>query len=67
MKDGYEMLVAYFRSLYSCLFILPKPQDLLLTQKFVRRMKSIKHKTVDGQIFEKAVNLGPYCTYHDAI
>ena len=35
-------------------------QDLLLNQKIVRRMKGIKHKIVNSQIFEKAANLGPY-------
>ena len=37
-----------------------KAQDLLLIQKFVRRMKGSKRKIVNGQIFEKAANLGPY-------
>ena len=35
-----------------------KPQELLLIQKFVRRMKGRKCKIVIGQIFEKAANLG---------
>ena len=35
-----------------------KPKDLLLIRKFVRRMRVSKSKIVNGQIFEKAANLG---------
>ena len=35
-----------------------KPRDLLLIRKFARRMKGSKRKIVDGQIFEKAANIG---------
>ena len=41
-------------------FSLSKPKDLLLIQKFVRRMKGADCKIVNGQISEKAANLGPY-------
>ena len=34
-----------------------KPRDLLLIQKFLRRMKGSKCKIVNGQIFETAANL----------
>ena len=37
-----------------------KPHDLLLAQKFVRRMKGSKFKIVNCQIFKTAINLGPY-------
>ena len=37
-----------------------KPQDFPLIWKFVRRMKGSKRKTLNGQIFEKASNLGPF-------
>ena len=36
-----------------------KVEDLLLIQKFVRTMKGSKCKTVYGQIFERAANIGP--------
>ena len=39
-------------------FVSPKnAQDLLLIRKFVRRMKGVKYKTGNGQMFEKAANL----------
>ena len=37
---------------------LNKAKDLLLILKFVRRMKGRKRKIVDGQILERAANLG---------
>jgi len=40
--------------------IIVKAKDLLLIDKFVRRMKGSKRKIVPGQILEKAANLGPY-------
>ena len=39
---------------------LDKYQNLMLIRKFGRRIKGSKCKAVGGQIFEKAVNLGPY-------
>ena len=37
-----------------------KPQDSLLIQIDVHRMKGSKSKIVSDQIFEKAANVGPY-------
>ena len=37
--------------------ILNKPYGMLLIQKFVRKIKGSKRKTVNGQIFEWAANL----------
>ena len=42
------------------LYGLDRPQDLLLIQKFIRRMNDSLCKIVNGQIFEKAENLWPY-------
>ena len=42
------------------IFGLIKAKDLLLIRKLVRRMKDSKRKIVNGQIFEKAVNLVSY-------
>ena len=39
---------------------LVKPQDLLLIRNFARIMKRINRKIENGQVFEKAKNLGPY-------
>ena len=47
-------------SVQSMICFILKPQDLLPIPKFVRRTKGSKHKIVNGQIFEKAANLGPY-------
>ena len=41
------------------LCILSKPKDLMLTRKFVRRIKGIECKIFNGQTFEKAANLWP--------
>ena len=35
----------------------------MLIQKFTRRTKSSKHKTVSNQIFEKAANIGDWGKY----
>ena len=40
-------------------YLPPKPQDLLKVQKIVHRMNGNKRKIDDGQIFEKAANVGP--------
>ena len=40
--------------------ILNMPQDSLLIQKVVNKIKGSKRKTVDGRILEKAAHLGPY-------
>ena len=50
--SGYFVVIGRVTKLY-------EPQDLLLFRKFVRRMKGSKRKIVNGQIFEKAANLGP--------
>ena len=41
---------------------LIKPKDLLLICRFVHRMKGSKRKMVNGQILEKAANIGPFLT-----
>ena len=40
-----------------------KPEHLMLILKFVRRMKSSKHKSVNGQIFKRGTNIGPFTVW----
>ena len=40
-----------------------KEKELLLVRKFVHRIKCRKCEIVNGQIFEKAANLGPLCYF----
>ena len=41
---------------------IKEPKDLLLIRKCVRRMKGGKRKIVNGLIFVKTANLGPWKT-----